>query len=42
MVLTTNPANYIGWPVPAFISFLITSAKVQKIIELCKYFGHYF
>ena len=38
MVLNYRPANYIGWPIPAFLY----GTKVQLFSELCKYFGNYF
>ena len=36
MVLNYRPANYIGWPIPAFNY----GTKVRKIIENTKCFGN--
>ena len=38
MVLNYHPANYIGWPIPAFLY----GTKVQLFSELCKLFSNYF
>lgn len=33
MVLTTNPANYIGWPVPALFLFLLQVQRYKKYLN---------
>ena len=38
MVLNYRPANYIGWPIPAFLY----ATKVQLFSELCKFLSNYF
>ena len=42
MVLNYRPANYIGWPIPALIITLDYTTKIQKLSELCNFFGNYF
>lgn len=38
MVLNYYPANYTGWPIPAFYYV----AKIQKKSDISKYFCKYF
>ena len=39
MVLNYLTTNYIGWPLPAYITTLDYIAKILKISELCKLFS---
>jgi len=42
MVLNYPATNYIGWPLPAFVTITNYVTKVQKIFEFRKIFANFF